>query len=86
LEEKKMAAFDQRKQREENRKFNKQVVELKKHEKAENTRQNIADGAKMGRSSSSSSSAGGSARGKGDRDLPEKSFKRQALVRRVTIG
>jgi hypothetical protein len=43
LEEKKMSAFDLRKQRETNRKFNKQVADLKKQEKNTQTKHQIAE-------------------------------------------
>jgi len=41
MEEKKMEAFEQRKQRETNKKFNKQVQLLKKEEKSQQTKTNI---------------------------------------------
>jgi hypothetical protein len=75
LEEKKMAAFEQRKQREVNRKFNKQVSELRKQEKSQKVKQNMED-------VSDFKKGGGGGRGGGaDKETPQKSKKRLAMVR-----
>lgn len=56
LEEKKMSAFDLRKQRETNRKFNKQVADLKKQEKNQQTKHQIAEVGKLAKGKGGSDS------------------------------
>lgn len=56
LEEKKIEAFEMRKNRENNRKFNKQVSELKKQEKSKKIKGEISEVSKLRKSSEDSNS------------------------------
>ena len=81
LEEKRIEAFEMRKNRENNRKFNKQVSELRKQEKVKDRKSNISEFSKLrkGSNSESNSNTGQSERAPKN-SISNKSPKRMAMV------
>lgn len=93
MEEKKISAFEQRKNRDVNKKFNKQVAALRKEEKLKSTKDEIKDVKRLRKGGDNNSEAIDQElekvlernskkprRGEGDRDRNEKSFKRAGYV------
>lgn len=84
VEEKRIEAFELRKNREQNRKFNKQVSELRKQEKVQERKAHNEEVTQIRRTSDKNEKEGrlnkilGSSGG--DKQAPTKSFKRQGLV------
>jgi len=83
LEEKKIEAFELRKNRENNRKFNKQVSELRKQEKSKDRKSNIAEVTQLRKEKGGDDGERASKLRAlvGDDDKPQKSHKRQVMVR-----
>jgi len=84
LETKKMDAFEKRQQRESNRKYNKQIMEMKKQERSDKTKENIEDFTKLRKKGLSGEQIEEKVekmlgRGQGDRTRTEKSTKRKAM-------
>jgi rRNA-processing protein EBP2 len=91
LEKKKMDAFEQRLHREKNRKFNKQLQELKKQEKQDKTKGAIEDFTKLRKKGASGQQIEDKVeqmlgRGEGNRDRTEKSAKRKAYDKKYGSG
>ena len=82
LEEKKMSAFDLRKQKETNRKFNKQVADLKLQEKNQQTKHQIAEVGKLAKGKGGSASVDKFLNSK---PPSQKGPKRLAMVRKISI-
>jgi len=91
LEEKKITAFEQRKNRDVNKKFNKQVAALRKEEKLKSTKDEIKDVKRLRKGGGSETidhelekvlerNNKKPRRGEGDRDRHEKSSKRAGYV------
>lgn len=92
MEEKKITAFEQRKNRDVNKKFNKQVAALRKEEKLKSTKDEIKDVKRLRKGDGNSEAIDKELekvlernnkkprRGEGDRDRTEKSFKREGYV------
>ena len=96
LESKKIDAFEQRKTRENNRKYNKQVGELRKQEKHSAVKEEV-DAVSRLRKSGEGDKTGkltallekgqrGSSRGEGDRSSGGKSFKRLGMDKKYSTG
>jgi hypothetical protein len=86
IEEKRIDAFEKRKQRELNRKYNKQVSALRKSEKSQQVKSEINSSKSEFRGRGDDAKGGVAGRGGGDKGArPEKSFKRQAMVTRRAI-
>ena len=84
LETKKMDAFEKRQQRESSRKYNKQIMEMKKQERSDKTKENIEDFTKLRKKGLSGEQIDEKVekmlgRGQGDRTRTEKSSKRKAM-------
>lgn len=84
VEEKRIEAFELRKNREQNRKFNKQVSELRKQEKVQERKAHNEEVTQIRRASDKDEKEGRLNKilggGGGDKQAPTKSFKRQGLV------
>ena len=81
LEEKRIEAFEMRKNRENNRKFNKQVSELRKQEKVKDRKSNISEFSKLRKGSNSDSyNNSGQSEKTPKSSISNKSPKRMAMV------
>jgi len=84
LETKKMDAFEKRQQRESNRKYNKQIMEMKKKERSDKTKETIEDFTKLRKKGLSGEQIDEKVekmlgRGQGERGKSEKSAKRKGM-------
>jgi len=100
LEEKKISAFEQRKNRDTNKKFNKQVATLRKEEKLKSTKDEIKDVKRLRKNKEGGDNeeidkelekvlernSKKQKRGEGDRNRDEKSAKRQAFDKKYGHG
>lgn len=95
LEEKKMSAFEQRKQREQTRKFSKQVSDLRRQEKARATKDAVEEVSRLRKSGGADKEGrllqlvegkGGGRQGGGRGDGSGKSSKRQAMDKKYGFG
>lgn len=91
IEEKRMDAFEKRKNREQNRKFNKQVSELKKQEHKKSEQQVFNEVAKLRKGSSSSGREDTESKlekilNSRDSDRPEQGKKRKAMDKKYGFG
>ena len=75
-----MSAFDLRKNRETNRKFNKQVADLKKQEKNQQTKHQIKEVGKLAKGKGGADSVEKFLNNKDNKEQPQKGPKRLAMV------